>query len=59
MAPYPKLTHKEIRLKQMPWVTQGLLVSMHVRDKLYKQLKLKKVTQRKAIYLGYINVTAT
>ena len=31
----------------MPWMTQWLLVSMHARDKFYKQLKLKKVTRRK------------
>ena len=44
MAPYKKLTQKEIRLAQMPWITQGLLVSMRVRDKLYKQTKDNSVT---------------
>ena len=42
MAPYRKMTQKEIRLEKRPWVTQGLLVSMRVRDNLYKQLPHKK-----------------
>ena len=42
MAPYRKMTQKEIRLEKRPWITQGLLVSMRVRDSLYKQLQLKK-----------------
>ena len=42
MAPYQKMTHKEIRLEQRPWVTLGLLVSMRVRDNVYKQLAIKK-----------------
>ena len=42
MAPYRRMTQKEIRLEQRPWVTQGLLVSMRVRDNLYKQLANKK-----------------
>ena len=32
MAPYRKMTPKEIKLEQMPWVTRGILVSMRVRD---------------------------
>ena len=42
MAPYRRMTQKEIRLEQRPWVTQGLLVSMRVWDNLYKQLANKK-----------------
>ena len=37
MAPCRRMTQKEIRLEQRPWVTQGILVSMRVRDNLYKQ----------------------
>ena len=42
MAPYRRMTQKEIRLEQRRWVIQGLLVSMRVRDNLYKQLANKK-----------------
>ena len=45
----------------MPWITQGLLVSMHVRDKLYKQLKLKKSDAEKdhisRLHKRYHNMT--
>ena len=51
MAPYRKMTHKEIRLEQRPWVTQGLLVSMRVRDNLYKQLAIKKDPIEKEVTL--------
>ena len=42
VAPHRRMTQKEIRLEQRPWVTQGLLISMRVRDNLYKQLANKK-----------------
>ena len=42
MAPYRRMTQKEIRLEHRPWVTQGLPVSMRVRDNLYNQLANKK-----------------
>ena len=45
------MTHKEIRLEQRPWVTQGLLVSMRVRDNLYKQLAIKKDPIEKEVTL--------
>ena len=32
MAPFKKLTKKEIGLKQTPWITSGLLVSMKERS---------------------------
>ena len=37
MAPIRKLSKREIKLKQNPWITQGLLKSMRDRDKMYKQ----------------------
>lgn len=37
MAPYRKMTQKEIRLEKRPWITRGLLVSMRVRDNLREQ----------------------
>ena len=42
MAPYRKMTPKEIKLEQMPWVTRGILVSMRVRDTLYKSWNREK-----------------
>ena len=42
MAPNRRMAQREIRLEQRPSVTQGLLVSMRVRDNLYKQLANKK-----------------
>ena len=47
MAPYRKMTQKEIKLEQMPWVTRGILVSMRVRDTLYKSWGSEKDPQYK------------
>ena len=42
---------------QMPWITKGLLVSMRVRDKLYKQIKDKLVTNDIVVfYKRYCNM---
>ena len=60
MAPYRKLTQKEIKLQTMPWITRGILVSMKVRDKLYKQIKLQKQEAERDIlsyrYKRYRNI---
>ena len=40
-----KMTPKEIKLEQMPWVTREILVSMRVRDTLYKRWKREKDIQ--------------
>ena len=60
MAPYRKMTKKEIRLEQRPWITQGLLISMSVRDKLYKRRALEKDEQVKndtsVLYKRYRNL---
>ena len=42
MAPYRKLTKKEIRLDQRPWITKGILVSMRKRDDLFKRMAREK-----------------
>ena len=47
MAPYLQMTKKEIRLKRRPWVTQGLLVSMGVRDRQYIRRTQEKDEQFK------------
>ena len=63
MAPYRKLTQKEIKLQTMPWITRGILVSMKVRDKLYKQIKLQKQEAERDIlsyrYKRYRNKSST
>ena len=55
------MTHEEIRLEQRPWVTQGLLVSMRVRDNLYKQLAIKKDSIEREVtlhlYKRYRNIS--
>ena len=60
MAPYRKMTKKEIRLEERPWITQGLLISMSVRDKLYKRRALEKDEQVKndtsVLYKRYRNL---
>ena len=48
MAPYRKLSLKEMKLEQMPWVTSGILVSMGVRDKLHKSWNNEKDAHIKA-----------
>ena len=60
MAPYRTMTQKEIRLKQRLWITCGLLVSMGVRDKLYKRQCSEKNPQIKCeiseLYKRYRNM---
>ena len=42
LAPYKKLTKKEIRLKSKPWITNVILSKIKVRDKLLRKFcKLK------------------
>ena len=42
MAPYRKMTKKEIRLEQRPWITRGIFLSMGKRDSLFKSMSQKK-----------------
>ena len=50
MAPFKKLTTKEIGLKQTPWITSGLLVSMKERDHLHQLYIKEKNKELKAHY---------
>ena len=63
MAPYRKMTQKEIKLEQMPWITRGILVSMRVRDTLYKSWSREKDVQFKSqifdLYKRYRNMIVT
>ena len=47
MAPFKKLSKKEIELKQKPWLTSGILKSMKTRDNIYKKFMLAKDPLRK------------
>ena len=60
MAPYTKLTREELKREQMPWKTRGILVSMGIRDTLYKTWTEEKDSQFKdiivALYKRYRNL---
>ena len=60
MAPYRKMTWKEIKLEQVPWVTRGILVSMRVRDTLYKswnrEIDIQFKTSIFTLYKRYRNI---
>ena len=54
MAPFRKITKKEIKLKQHPWISQGILTSMKKRDKLYKDfLQERNNTARESLHAKY------
>ena len=53
-APYKKLTKKETSLKISPWITQGILKSIKIRDQLYKSYSTEKIPNKKIeIYQKY------
>ena len=47
MAPYKKLTKKELTLKQNPWISPGIIASMKIRDQLHKEFLNEKNANRK------------
>ena len=59
MAPYKKLTQKEIQLQQKPWITNEILLIMQKRDALYKDFVKEKNAQFKnrlgTLYRSYRN----
>ena len=59
MAPFRKLTRKEIELQQKPWITQGILKSMNKRDSIYKEFAIEtddaKKLQLGKLYTEYRN----
>ena len=57
MAPYRKLTQKELKREQMSWITRGILVSMGIRDTLYKTWMKKRLNLRIEL-LHYTKVIA-
>ena len=63
MAPYRKMTQRNVRLEQRPWIIHGILVSMPVRDKLSKSRARAKDPQIKSElsekYKRYRNMIVT
>ena len=54
MAPLRKLTKKEIGLQKLPWITNGLLISMADRDKTYRLfLKEKNLINKNELFSLY------
>jgi hypothetical protein len=60
MAPYKKLTKKELSLQYKPWITTGILTSMKKRDIFYKDFATEKDPGKKKrlgdIYRSYRNL---
>ena len=60
MAPVHRLSIKELKLQEKPWITRGLLISMSRRDSIYKKfLKEKNMTMMEnmiALYKKYRNL---
>ena len=51
MAPVKVLSKKEVKLENKPWITRGILNSIHDRDKIYKRyLKEKNKTTKTALF---------
>ena len=63
MAPFKKLTKKEINLQQKPWISKGILNSMKKRDTFYKDFIKEKNPVNKErlhrIYKSYRNLIVT
>ena len=38
LAPFRKMTQKEKRLKRKPWLTRGILKSIKIKNKMFKNL---------------------
>ena len=54
MAPFRKMTRKEISLRQHPWISQGITASMKKRDHLYKSFLLEKnINKKNDLHIRY------
>ena len=49
----PKLTKREAKVKQVPWLTMAILKSISVRDALHK-----KFPKEKACNAGYLDLSS-
>ena len=63
MAPYRKLTKKEVSLQHKPWITHGILTSMAKWDTIYKDFVKEKDPNKKtrldSLYKHYRNRIVT
>ena len=50
-----KPTRKEKRLAAKPWITKGILTSIKIKNKMYKELLTNNMTQQKTIFKIYRN----
>ena len=48
IAPVKKLTKREAKVKQVPWLTMGILKSINGRDSLHKKFLWEKIQAKKA-----------
>ena len=49
-APLWKSTRKKKRLAAKPWITKGILTSIKIKNKMYKELLTNNTTQQKTIF---------
>ena len=54
-APLRKSTRKKKRLAAKPWITKGILTSIKIKNKIYKELLTNNTTQQKTIFKIYRN----
>ena len=47
MAPFKRVTKKELSLQRKPWITHGILNSMKIRDRIYKEYASEKDETKK------------
>ena len=55
MAPFRKMTQKELKREQMPWITRGIFVSMGIRDMLNKCWSGEKDSHLRIKFFHYTN----
>ena len=54
-APLKKLTRKQTRLRNKPWITKGLLKSIKRKQKMYKTHYINDSTDERKFYKSYCN----
>ena len=54
-APLKKLTRKQTRLRNKPWITKGLLKSIKRKQKMHKTYYINGLTDERKFYKSYCN----
>ena len=54
-VPLRTMTRKEKRLSEKPWITKGILVSIKIKDKLFRACFKSNNANKKAVYKKYLN----